>query len=266
MSEKKNLVTKLVEVMQSVGYIQKLGWNKNMSYHFVQEADVLEALRKELAGRNVMMIPSVDKVEIREKATKSGGLDLVTSAEVFYTFMDGDSDEKITFKMAGQGQDSGDKGIYKAITGATKYALMKTFLIPTGDDPEADEKTDERNTGKPTQTPVQPQNIKTEADYEQAAKEDVERMAKEQQEDKPPAGDLLPIYQSLIGYATQQGYIKGEGKDADIKAFKEVLTKLAAEKKISSAVPYIGKAMIWSREDMTTIGLAIREPYEELPF
>jgi hypothetical protein len=30
----------------------------------------------------------------------------------------------------------GDKGIYKAITGANKYALLKPFLLETGDDPE----------------------------------------------------------------------------------------------------------------------------------
>src|SRR5699024_6730814 len=43
------------------------------------------------------------------------------------------------------GQDAGDKAVYKAITGATKYALMKVFMIPTGDDPEQDYEADERN-------------------------------------------------------------------------------------------------------------------------
>jgi hypothetical protein len=47
--------------------------------------------------------------------------------------------------MIGEGQDAGDKGPYKAMTGAQKYALMKTFMIPTGDDPEADEDVDKRN-------------------------------------------------------------------------------------------------------------------------
>ena len=44
----------------------------------------------------------------------------------------------------GAGDDGADKGLYKAYTGAVKYFLMKTFLIPTGDDPEADTKADER--------------------------------------------------------------------------------------------------------------------------
>jgi hypothetical protein len=42
---------------------------------------------------------------------------------------------------AGQGGDKnkngvGDKGLYKAITGANKYLLFKLFQIETGDDPE----------------------------------------------------------------------------------------------------------------------------------
>src|SRR4029079_18402967 len=32
----------------------------------------------------------------------------------------------------GYGDDAGDKGVYKALTGAEKYLLMKTFLVSTG--------------------------------------------------------------------------------------------------------------------------------------
>jgi hypothetical protein len=36
----------------------------------------------------------------------------------------------------GQAADNGDKALYKAMTGAVKYWLYKTFLVSTGDDPE----------------------------------------------------------------------------------------------------------------------------------
>ena len=51
--------------------------------------------------------------------------------------------EKIT--AVGSGNDRakngsvGDKGVYKALTGANKYLLFKLFQIETGDDPEKDE-------------------------------------------------------------------------------------------------------------------------------
>ncbi len=62
-----------------------------------------------------------------------------------YTFADVDSGEEIVAKVAGQGLDPGDKAPYKAMTGALKYALLQSFLLATGDDPE-DERLDARFT------------------------------------------------------------------------------------------------------------------------
>src|SRR5262249_31856915 len=45
----------------------------------------------------------------------------------------------------GEGLDGGDKAPYKAMTGALKYALLQSFLLATGDDPE-DERADSRAT------------------------------------------------------------------------------------------------------------------------
>ncbi len=50
--------------------------------------------------------------------------------------LDVDSGESHVSTAYGQGQDKGDKGVYKAATGAEKYFLLKTFLIATGDDAE----------------------------------------------------------------------------------------------------------------------------------
>jgi hypothetical protein len=60
-----------------------------------------------------------------------------------YTFSDVDSGEEIVAKVAGQGLDPGDKAPYKAMTGALKYALLQSFLLATGEDPE-DEHADSR--------------------------------------------------------------------------------------------------------------------------
>jgi len=50
--------------------------------------------------------------------------------------MDVDTAEEISVKVAGEGLDPGDKAPYKAMTGALKYALLQSFLLATGDDPE----------------------------------------------------------------------------------------------------------------------------------
>ena len=52
--------------------------------------------------------------------------------------------EKADFRI-GSGQDAGDKAVMKAQTAAIKYAYMLSLCIATGDDPEADSKTDENS-------------------------------------------------------------------------------------------------------------------------
>lgn len=135
--EARSLVRKLAEVMGLVGRIPKSGRNEFHRYDYATEADIVEAVRKGLAERHVMMMPSITNCEWREVPGKSGPQKICT-LHVEFTFIDGDSGEERSLMAIGEGQDQGDKATYKALTGATKYALMKVFLIPTGDDPEDD--------------------------------------------------------------------------------------------------------------------------------
>lgn len=155
MSEKK-LVKKLAEVMKQVKYIQKTGRNTFHNYNYATEADVNEKVREVLAEQNVIMIPNVKSQSYREHINNKGKTEYITTAEVEFTFIDGETGETIAFTTFGEGQDAGDKGTYKAITGAQKYALMKTFMIPTGDDPEADKGVDERNSDNDNRQPDKP--------------------------------------------------------------------------------------------------------------
>jgi hypothetical protein len=75
--------------------------------------------------------------------TQSGMTMWLTTVTVDGTWLDGDTGESLPAQtFIGYGADTGDKGVYKAMTGCEKYMLMKTFLISTGDDPESDEKVD----------------------------------------------------------------------------------------------------------------------------
>ena len=66
-----------------------------------------------------------------------------------YTFMDADTAEEISVKVAGEGLDPGDKAPYKAMTGALKYALLQSFLLATGDDPEEERLNATNHAGNP---------------------------------------------------------------------------------------------------------------------
>lgn len=138
-TEIRSLHRKLAAVAAEVGRIEKRGYNSFHKYHYALEADIVEAVRTQLAAGCVTLLPSLESV-VRE-----GDL---TTVVVVFTFTDGDSGEMASIRWAGCGSDKGDKGIYKAFTGALKYALMKTFLIATGDDPEGDTATDKRTAPK----------------------------------------------------------------------------------------------------------------------
>lgn len=130
------LVKKLAEVMAAVDRIPKRGRNDFHKYDYATEADIVEAVRAELATRSVMLIPQVDDVA-REPIGEKGSV--LTTLRMRFAFVDGESGATIERPWVGCGTDKDDKGIYKAMTGAEKYFLLKTFLIPTGDDPEQDD-------------------------------------------------------------------------------------------------------------------------------
>ena len=52
-------------------------------------------------------------------------LSFLVTVKIQVTFVDADSGERFSSNFYGDGSDHDDKGVYKAITGALKYALMK---------------------------------------------------------------------------------------------------------------------------------------------
>lgn len=134
----RSLVRKLAEVKGLVARIPKSGRNEFHRYDYATEADVVEAVRHGMAERRLVMFPSVEDVAFIDVASEKGKSQRLCTAKVVFTVEDGDSGETRSFKMVGQGMDQGDKAFYKAITGAEKYAVMKLFMMATGDDAEQD--------------------------------------------------------------------------------------------------------------------------------
>jgi hypothetical protein len=143
------LIQKLARVVEAVERIPKRGHNTFHGYDYATEGDIVAAIREELAKRNIMLIPSVQNHERHDVTTKKGERgDPLTVLHMTFTFVDGETGEREAHAWLGVGQDGGDKGAYKAMTGAAKYFLLKTFLMPTGDDPEAE-------AGEPQRQPLQ---------------------------------------------------------------------------------------------------------------
>lgn len=131
----KNLMNKLVDITSTIDRIPKNGHNDFHHYDYALESDIKDVVRKEMTERGLQMIPNELSRTITQISAKNGSQQLV-SLEVEYTIFDAESGESVKMKGYGDGQDSGDKAVYKAKTGALKYALTTLFMIPTGDDPE----------------------------------------------------------------------------------------------------------------------------------
>lgn len=128
-----NLFVKIARISGFLGAVPKRGYNAYHKYHYTLEADLVGVVRMYLAAAGIVIIPSVTAWE------KEGQL---TTVDVEYKVTDGN--ESFSFTIPGTGSDTGDKGMYKALTGSNKYAIMKLFKIETGDDPESDTRVDER--------------------------------------------------------------------------------------------------------------------------
>lgn len=134
MTTREPLAARLAAISKDIGYIEKGGYNEAQKYKFVSESDVVAALKPKLAEAGIVVVPSHRLLSVEPYTTSRGSQQFLTTVESTFTFMDGT--ESIVVQTIGQGADAGDKGIYKAMTGAKKYALLQAFLLATGDDPE----------------------------------------------------------------------------------------------------------------------------------
>jgi hypothetical protein len=131
-----NLRQKLALVRRRLGYIQKRGHNELHNYSYVTAADLAGAVGDILSELGVVVVPQLDSISHEAALNGRADSEHVTHVVMKYSFVDVDTDEDITVKIAGEGMDAGDKAPYKAMTGALKYALLQSFLLATGDDPE----------------------------------------------------------------------------------------------------------------------------------
>ena len=138
-----NLHQRMLAVMQTVGYIPKegVGPEAQGSYRFARVEHIKDAVRDALIAAGVMVhVSFTDRtVEILHGTDRQGkprDSILVTTWGTM-TFVNVDSpEEQVVVEIQGQGIDSQDKALSKAMTSADKYGLLNAFQIPTGADPD----------------------------------------------------------------------------------------------------------------------------------
>ena len=148
-------LAKIVKIMAATGDVPKSGHNDFHNYSYVTEADAVESVRKALVENGVVFVLDVeDYLPVRERQT-SKGTSYLTTLVCRASFVDSDSGDTVSYRVIGVGDDPADKGVYKAMTGAKKYALTVGLLLVAGNDPEGDTSTDKReNVAVPAARPA----------------------------------------------------------------------------------------------------------------
>lgn len=131
----RNLYQRLHAAMRRAGMVPKRGRNEAADYNYASEADVLAVIRPLLLEEGLLMLPSLETWQVDRE---TGNAFVVLKTKIVNIDAPTEIHEVV---MVGAGNDwtrngMRDKAIYKAITGANKYTLLKTCMLPTGDDPE----------------------------------------------------------------------------------------------------------------------------------
>jgi len=130
MSDKKiQLYQKMLAVMEAIDYLQKDDHVKygQQDYKAISEEKVTTTVRAELIKNKLIVFP------VEQEHTREGTLSTVN---VKYKIVDVETGEYEILVSSGTGADTQDKGVGKAMTYAFKYLFLRTFAIPTGEDPD----------------------------------------------------------------------------------------------------------------------------------
>lgn len=143
MAEKKtkSLHEKMLEVMKAIEYLCKDDTveYKTTKYKAMSEEKVTSTVRAELIKQGIVVYP------IKQTVEKEGN---ITTTNTEYRMVNVDDPlDYVDLASSGQGADTQDKGVGKAMTYSFKYMLLRTFAIPTGEDPDkiASEQIDDEN-------------------------------------------------------------------------------------------------------------------------
>lgn len=138
MADKPTLFSKLATIMGEMSRLPKTGVNKIQGYKFVQEGDVLDAVREKMAEQNIAFFACIVDKQIIEGTTNKGGTNYHAILDMQFTFACGDTGDTYTCPWVGEAIDTSDKAVNKAATAGEKFFLLKTFLLSTGEDTDAD--------------------------------------------------------------------------------------------------------------------------------
>ncbi|MCU0505704.1 MAG: ERF family protein [Chloroflexi bacterium] len=140
-----NIHQRMMLVTHRIGFIPKLGEGPQSQggYAFARDRDIKDRVRDECVAAGVAIHVSMDDrtIEVLQGADRDGrpraSILATVVGSIAFVNVD-DPAQVVSVGIHGQGLDTQDKALSKATTSAVKYGLLNAFVIPTGDDPDAE--------------------------------------------------------------------------------------------------------------------------------
>ena len=134
-----NIYEKINEVMKRIEYLtkdDKVSFGTT-NYKAISEEKVTTSVRKELVSVGIVIAPIEQTMNVTELMRTDKSVNQRADVNVKYRVQNiEDVNDYIIVSSSGSGVDTQDKAIGKAMTYAYKYMLLRTFAIPTGEDPD----------------------------------------------------------------------------------------------------------------------------------
>ena len=134
-----NIYEKINEVMKRIEYLtkdDKVSFGTT-NYKAISEEKVTTSVRKELVSVGIVIAPIEQTMNVTELMRTDKSVNQRADVNVKYRIQNiEDVNDYIIVSSSGSGVDTQDKAIGKAMTYAYKYMLLRTFAIPTGEDPD----------------------------------------------------------------------------------------------------------------------------------
>lgn len=111
--------------------IEKTGFNQQQKYKFRGIDAFLDALSPVLAKHGLLVAPKYHAPTFSQVGETSSGSPIIEALLIGdFHFIAAEDGTQFVVSVPGQGRDSGDKAINKAMSAAYKYAMVQSFCIP----------------------------------------------------------------------------------------------------------------------------------------
>ena len=127
------------QAMGMIGAIGKDSRNNQQGFMYRGIDAVYNALNPVMSKLGLFICPEVLDMHREERTNQKGTVIIYTALTVKYTVFAPDG-SNVTLTVVGEGMDTGDKSVNKAMSIAMKYAMFQLFFIPTEElkDPDSE--------------------------------------------------------------------------------------------------------------------------------